>query len=250
MQLIRFGGLNFKSTIMNRSLKTLLISLLTLPQLTHAQKGKLELGIESGPNVTFGTGKISNSKSKRHSDYGASLGVMFQWNSQKHFSFRTGLSFEQKSFTSTSSYMDYLLGATSQSHNTYQFGYFTIPFLARFTYGEKVHFFFNTGIFLSALLDQRTSTNGSSSHIVGGVSYATNYSSKSSNLGSYNGIDLGLIGGIGIGIPIKKHWYVSAEIRENFSIPDLEAGKQSPGIRLSTASVLLGISYKLRFWDK
>ena len=238
-------------TIMNQPLKTLIALLLFLPQLTQAQKAKIVLGIECGMNYSYFLGKLrsGNSTYKRHPHSGGSLGIMIQLNSQKHFSLRTGISFEQISFTSTKSYSDYLLGSTSNSRGTHTFDYITVPILARFTYGEKVNFFFNAGIFVGYLNKQITRIEGSSSYVVGGESHYSTFSESTNYTYTYKRINLGLIGGIGIGVPVKKNWHFSLEARENVGVLDIRAESnisKTPTIT-NHLSLLLGVAYTLGF---
>lgn len=225
------------------------------PNKPFTQINRISIGIEGGPNATFalGTNKPGNSYGyKKYPDYGTTTGLTFQWNSRKHFSLRTGICFEQKSFTSKTIYVDFNSGSSSEYRHINKFNYLTLPVLARFTFGKKVQFFYNAGVFVGYLNNQHTGMTGDSYYQIGLETIHTSYKESYDNTSQYNRFDLGITGGVGIGIPVKNHWYLSAEFRENFGLLDIynASNYNTNTSNLNTFNLLLGISYKLGFREK
>ncbi len=239
---------------MNQSLKLLFLFLFTGTSLL-AQKGRIELGFEGGPNISpfLESGPYNYSFNSAHSSLkpglASSAGLSFQWNSNRHFSFRTGLNFQQNNYSFTTGYGDAGTGISGSGKGSHHFDYLILPALARFTYGEKAHFFFNVGLY-AGLVTRQTETIEGMMHYPYAGETTTPYSYTSNSIPDYSPIDFGAIGGIGVGIPIKKHWELSLEMRDNFGLLNVQKstyyGSQR-SLRTNTLSLLLGVSYKLSF---
>nr|WP_294862668.1 outer membrane beta-barrel protein [uncultured Fluviicola sp.] len=203
---------------------------------SFSHSNRIVIGLEGGPSMSpFMENKTFKNNDDVHSGFilktGKSYGFSFQWNSSKRLSLRTGITYENKvvAFTTT----------TPSGHGTgsSHFDYLTIPVLARFSYGEKVHFFFNTGVFFSFLTKQTESTEGT---------YKNPFDDIYSN---YNSLDFGVVGGVGIGVPVQKRWYLSLELRDNFGISNILYPNHYYGrtLRTNSLNLLVGVSYKLGF---
>jgi hypothetical protein len=208
------------------------------------QDNRLTIGIQSGINATsIREGKKANytSTSPR---YGYSTGLTFAWNSSKHFSFQTGISFDHKVYAwQTRTSNDFpVTGTNTKSISSYD--YLTVPVLSRFTFGKKVNFFFNAGVYIGFLVKQSDDLEIDHYSSSGFNSYHTNEKGKVNNIKNYNTLDFGLAGGIGIGIPIKKHWNISLEARDHLGVVNTNKPLE---IKLNTMNLLIGISYKLSF---
>lgn len=221
---------------------------------SFSHSNRIVIGLEGGPSMSpFIENKTYKNNDKVHSGFilktGKSLGLSFQWNSSKRLSLRTGITYENKVVAFTTNYSD--VGTTQSGHGTgsSHFDYLTIPVLARFSYGEKVHFFFNTGVFFSFLTKQIEYAEGTNYHVIGMSIYSTDYNYKFSDDYNYKPLDFGAIGGVGLGVPIQKRWYFSLELRDNFGISNILYSNSYYGRTLTTNSLnlLLGISYKLNF---
>lgn len=223
---------------------------------SFSQENRITLGIEGGPNIsTFLENKPSinndQSNSAIQAEFSGSAGLTFQWNSRKHFSLRTGVTFQQNeySFTTGSSSNVTLIG--SYGKGTHRFDYLTLPVLARFTYGQKAHFFFNVGLYAGIPTRQTEKIEGTAYSPYSGGSTSP-YVHTSNYVPDYNHtIDFGAVGGIGIGIPVMNHWEFSVEMRDNLGLVNVLAENYyKRTMRTNTLSVLIGVSYKLGFRDK
>lgn len=213
---------------------------------------RYELGIEGGANIS----PFIENKPYRNNDlsystiqirYGNSIGLSFQWNTRKRLSLRTGILFQQNNYSFKTSYSDAGTGIVGSGKGSHQYEYLTLPILARFSFGQKAHFFFNTGLFVGVSTKQRESVEGTMYYPYAGGT-ATEYKSTSNSIPDFQPIDFGLVGGLGIEVPIKKKWNVSLEIRDNFGVINaINQNNYSRTVRTHALNLLFGVSYKLGF---
>lgn len=243
---------------MNQLLKTLLIVLLTLSQFSLAQNARIELGIEAGLNRSqfLADKEYASNNNLYGTSYSGnirpSVGIVFQVNTKRFFSFRTGISFDRKAYTTKTEQSSPQITSTYQRRDLNTFDYVSLPLLGKLTFGKKVQLFLNAGVYFAFLTDQNILTEGSSSGVWEGQNYYQEFSSTNSLIDRYKHRDFGLIGGIGIGVPIKKHWYISLEAREVLGLMKLynTTKYKSPPTKNATFHMLLGISYKLSFREE
>ncbi|MNU65562.1 hypothetical protein D3C71_548560 [compost metagenome] len=233
-------------------LKTLLIALLALPQFSQAQNSKIQLGIEGGLNRSqFLTDNKNGSNNLYNRNYSGNIrpsaGIIFQVNTKSFFSFKTGISFDRKAYTTKTENNNAQLQSTYQSRDVNTFDYISLPLLGKLTFGKKVQFFLNAGVYFAFLVDQNILSEGTSSLVWEGENYYNEFSSNNSIIDRYKRRDFGLIGGLGLGVPIKKHWYISLEAREVVGLLNLynSTKYKNPPTKNANFNMLLGISYKL-----
>ncbi|WP_430407015.1 porin family protein [Fluviicola sp.] len=173
----------------------------------------------------------------------ASTGLTLQYNCKKIFSIRTGLSYQQKGYRPTKTY--------DVAKTTLRFDYLTIPILARFTFGKKVHFFVNVGVFGSFLAG---TTKRTKFYLY--PKYVDNIEKgHQTNPPGYNAGDAGFTGGLGISVPIKTHWLISLEARNYSGVLDISnkhGNTFDSHYKLdltNTSDLLLGVAYRLGLRD-
>lgn len=222
---------------------------------SFSPENRITLGLEVGPNSSsfmesrpYTNGNAGHSAIQPRLGYTA--GLSLQFNCRRHFSLRTGILYQKNEYSFGTGYSDAGIGVGGHGYGNHQFEYLTLPVLARFTYGEKVQFFFNAGLFAGFSISQKESVHGETYYpYAGGTTQYYEYTSK--NIPDFNPVDFGLVGGIGIGIPIKKKWNVSLEIRDNMGlIKAISTSYYNYSMRTNTVTTLLGISYKLGFREK
>lgn len=204
---------------------------------SFTQNNRFEVGIEGGPNnAPFLESKhYSYSDGTGHSTIHAmpsySGGLSFQWNSRQHVSLRAGLMYQKNDYSFKN---DYSNASKKNNSGKHIIEYLTFPVMTRATFGQKVHFFLNAGLFVS-IATRNTET-------------ISTYSNK---IPHFNPINFGAVGGLGMGIPIKKRIELSLEIRSQMGITN--SLSKSPNtnypqtLRINTLNALLGISYKIGF---
>lgn len=239
--------------------KTLLILLFISANSAQAQTNRLNIGLELGGNLSFFRDKTNYGQWQYSatSNVGYTAGLAFQINLSSHLSLQTGVIYDQKkySFKNTYFHSDPYTIETATRKTANKFEYITLPLLVRATFGEKVHFFVNAGAFVSVLTSQYTSFESESSSQHTGGSYNTSQEKGTfSDLDDYKRLDYGLVGGIGIGIPIKKRWYLTAELRDNLGFCDIRLDKtgffNESSLKTNSMGLIVGISYKLGFREE
>lgn len=217
---------------MTKLLKAFTLLLVFAGNFSHAQKNRFDVGIEGGPNLSFFIQKGAAYSGNRTPTIFASTGITFQYNCKQVFSFRTGLSYQQKGYQIP-------VYGQENAKSTSRFDYLTLPFLVRATFGKKVHFFLNMGPYIGVLF-------GKTDRLI-----MDDYSPIGNEKKDYKPWDFGLAGGLGMAVPIKKHWLISLEARNYFGIVDIH---NYPGVNgyvlTNTTDLNLGVAYKLGFREK
>jgi hypothetical protein len=216
---------------MNHILKTLTLIFIFAGNVLHAQKNRFDVGIEGGPNLSFFIQKGTAYSGNRTPNIFASSGIIFQYNCKKVFSFRTGLSYQQKGYQTA-------VYGQENAKSTSRFDYLTLPFLVRATFGKKVHFFLNVGPYIGFLI-------GKTDRLA-----IESYEPIGNEKEDYRPRDFGFAGGLGIAVPIKKHWMISLEARNYSGILDIHIHPGVNGYVLTnTTDLNLGVAYRLGFRD-
>lgn len=160
---------------------------------------------QSSLGISLGSGKSNTRKEvyKELSKQGFILDVSYQRNFFRHFTIKTGLSFEKKG-----SQQEPFWCATGEEDNPYNvhfdYYYATIPVLPGFVFGKKVKYNFYCGPYFSLLMNTHLSDNDVFRNDVI-VEQASNH----------NPMDFGLTTGTSIEIPISKNVFIPIEIRYN-----------------------------------
>ncbi|TSJ40104.1 porin family protein [Fluviicola chungangensis] len=207
---------------------------------------RYDWGIEGGPNFSTMIVKNNPYVNPKPAIFGSG-GFIFQYNTKKILSFKTGFSFQQKGAQSenaifTNAQGDYI--GTGKSISTYD--YITLPLLVKASFGKKVQFFVNAGPYGGFLLAQtdRWKLSGYPDHVTkNDFKYLKRW-------------DFGFAGGIGVSIPIKEVWAISVEARNysgilNLNTAGVEMQVQGNGSKIytNTTDLRIGVVYKLGFRD-
>jgi hypothetical protein len=200
---------------------------------------RYDWGIEGGPNLSnLRTNYIYYFAEKKAAIFG-SAGFIFQYNTKKILSFKTGFSYQRKgSQTTNLLYTDQTGNSLGVGKNTLSLDYITLPILVKASFGKKVQFFVNAGPyvgFLIAKTDKTTVDTGT------GTEVFKNYS-----MGGLSHFDFGITSGVGISIPIKESWKIHAELRNYFGLTDINTNAQDE-MRTNTTDFRVGLVYRLGF---
>ncbi len=222
---------------MNRSLKILTLLLFFASNFAQAQNSMFELGLEGGPNLnTFRIHSYSYSD-VRPKIYGSG-GLIFQYNTRKILSLKTGFSYQRKGFEGVSP----LPGGTGVYTASYD--YITLPLLVKASFGKKTRLFINAGPYFGFLMagkyDFKANTPDGVFHNSGSI-----------DLSSYKQFDLGITSGIGVAVPIKEAWMIHLEIRNYFGFVNIRGQvKGGTEIHTNTTDLRVGFVYKLGFYEE
>jgi hypothetical protein len=214
---------------MKRSATILLIAL--LPAMVYGQKSKIDMGLEGGPSITFQRGNEILSK-YNNLRIGFSCGLFFQYNFPKIFSLRSNIAYEQKGSSMSFSTID-TNGNSTVIKGYSNFNYLTIPVLFRSTFGSKVKYFINVGIFAGYLISQK-------------YIYKNEFFPPGNATSQYKPFDFGISGGLGIGIPVNENFVISCELRNNLGLLNIAKGEVYKGgsVKTNSTNLLIGIAYK------
>ncbi len=204
----------------------------------QAQSNRYDWGIEGGPNLS--TFRIKNNPflDARPRILGSG-GFIFQYNTKKILSFKTGFSYQRKGFQSQDfTYTNSNGDIIGEGNSALSFDYITLPILVKASFGKKVQFFVNAGPYVGFLLAKNERFILDNETI-----------SENKNMSGLNRWDFGITGGIGVAIPIKEFWMVHAEVRNYTGLADLNSSGSVANMYTNTTDLRLGVVYRLGFRD-
>nr|WP_294862665.1 porin family protein [uncultured Fluviicola sp.] len=211
----------------------------------HAQSNRYDWGIEGGPN--FSTLIIKNNffLDPKPAVFGSG-GFIFQYNTKKILSFKTGFSYQRKGYQSSDlTFTDNAGNYIGTGKSVSTMDYITLPLLVKASFGKKVKFFVNAGPYGGFLL-AKTDRFKLSGH---------NDQVSKNDFAYTKRWDFGFAGGIGVAIPIKKAWMISVEARNYSGIININTASffLLPGNATksytNTTDLRVGVVYRLGFRD-
>jgi len=217
-----------KSTSM-KPIKCIALSLLlSLTAISSAQPGKFEIGVDAGPSVRDLWFPDASSPF-----IGLSSGLSFQYNVNRIFSIKTGISYDLKGTTSNSGVyiIPPIFIASSGIVNLH---YLTLPVMAKASFGRRIKFFIDAGPYLSVLVE------ANERYIEAGINSTTVNLYKHGDL---KPIDVGIQAGVGITIPIKPQFEFSFEDRNSIGLLNIRQSGYAE-IKTFSSSFLLGFNYR------
>jgi hypothetical protein len=211
----------------------------------HAQNSMFDLGLEGGPNLStilMKSSLPSYDPNPKTAVYGSG-GFIFQYNFKNFLSIKTGFSYQRKGYQLNNlPSLDVSTGnmLSEKGKLNFRMDYLTFPVLVKASFGKKVNYFVNAGPYGGYLLQltDRTRYNGSSST-----------QKDDPDKFGVNRWDFGIAGGIGIAIPIRTYWVVSAEIRNYTGLIDI-AKNNNVQWHTNTTDLRIGVAYKLGFYKE
>lgn len=218
-------------------MKTVLNIFLLLSCFTsNAQRNSWDIGLEGG--MTLGWLHGNDVLKTYHAEKnGGVTGIYGQYNLPRHFSFRSGLYFEQKgsSFVfpavdANGNFMGYQTG-----HET--MNYITIPLIAQFSFGKTWRPFVNLGGFLGMLQSQKEHFNA----------FGTNQGQTYDRSDLLKKTEIGISTGLGIAYQLKLPLTISVEARNNLGLTNISAVAvyNNGKVLTNTLNLLVGVSYRL-----
>ena len=213
----------------------LLCSLFLFISLSQAQdKSKYELGFQAG--LVLGTASDKNSQIQDEIS-GVGLGIHAKKNLGTNLALIIKFNYEQQGW----SYKNLVLESPYPSGPPYlnadflkRMAYLNVPILAEYSFGSKIRFHFNGGIFAGLLLESSSITRYEN----GGPDF------ESSPGGVYKQFNAGLATGIGISYPLSKALKINLETSQQFGLLNVEDNPQfNSTIRLNVFSFMTGLSF-------
>jgi hypothetical protein len=185
-----------------------LLSLILLGNtgILSGQSKPYEIGIEGGPGPSIiysGSGVYQDSRFS----IGGLMNVYFQYHINKTFALKYGMGYERKGTRVESN--SYQLSPGGML--VYKLDYLDVPILVKVYAGRNIKFFVNAGPCFSFLLNPSLFYKPPDE---GAYKLAN-------EMNCYNAIDIGLIVGIGLSIPIEKKFLLSFELRNNLGFVNI-----------------------------
>ncbi|GGK62198.1 porin family protein [Rufibacter glacialis] len=199
--------------------------LLTIASLSFAQQAlnKLSIGIVAGPTHTYFRGE--EQRNDNESDYRKAAGISIKYQPSRLF-LKVDFLYEDKGFVTDYMLMDNSGRLRGVIPFKYHFHYITVPILAGVTF-KKLGLFLNAGPYLSFLQKQNAVYEYDE------YDYTDNWEKT----------DYGLTSGIGYSRTLFSHFQISAEIRYNIGMKDVDLRELD--YKTNSTALLLGLHYTL-----
>ena len=219
---------------------------------TTTWPSRFRIGVEGGVGLVSQFGNPVTEKSQII-DLGYNGGVTFQWDfnpvlhpdsttkSTIRVGLKTGVYYDRKgSVVTPKSAMNAGLPVTTSKTRTI-LNYITVPLLVQLSVGRenRVRCYQMLGPYFSYLQGQHVNRSAPDSGMV--ESYPVDY---------YKKLDIGIIIGIGLEIPIKQQFYINAEFRQCVGLFDINSNAQPAGEYIQTNASQFYIGFAYRFARK
>lgn len=210
---------------------------LGMTSLKAQTSNRYDWGIEGGPNLNTFRMKANPFFDTKPAVFGSG-GFIFQYNTKKILSFKTGFSYQRKGYQMKGLLFTDAVGNYLETGKAVvSFDYITLPLLVKASFGKKTQFFINAGPYGGFLLSAK-----------GRFIYSGQDNNQTETFtNSVQRWDFGIASGIGIAIPIKESWKIHAELRNYFGLIDISNNGGNPGIYTNTTDLRLGVVYRLGF---
>jgi opacity protein-like surface antigen len=199
---------------------------------TEAQTSKVILSIEASPNVRFLSGN-SNSTQLNKPAIGFYSGITAQFPLKNDWSIVTGIGFERKGGVIKTEWTDFNANPIG-IYNTYvNHDYLVIPVLFRLSFGDKINYYINGGLYYGYLLAAKFNAE------------RPNLPNVQLNDENIRKSDFGLSIGGGIKINIAKNLAIPIEIRSNHGLINTNKAEiiNNGAIKPNAVNLIVGLSY-------
>jgi opacity protein-like surface antigen len=199
----------------------------------RSQSNGVYLGAEGGAGLATLRGDLYDNRSPLLSYSG---GVFVQYNCKRVFSIRTGWYYDLKGTGfETRAMVDSLRFVNVRAKSKYN--YATVPLLFGFRFGENTSFFVNVGPYAAFLLKQTTH--------VPPVEDAPVVITDDTRF--FRNTEFGAALGLGISYPVDNRLVLSAEIRNNLGLTEINDNyiSESKSVRTNVVNLMLGVAYRL-----
>lgn len=199
--------------------------------ISTAQKNSIEYGFQTGVNINSAHGAAINTASKKSST-GFSIGGHFKWQTSKHFALKALAAYEQNGWSYRS-----LVFPSGPGDAFIKLHYLNIPLVAEYSFGNKVKFNIDGGIFVGFLLHNKVTVK-----ITGATPSTENSTSE-----SYRPINFGASAGAGAEFPLTNKVKLDIGVRNNFGLISINKSPygQPSTIQTNVFSIVAGVSFGL-----
>ncbi|MBS1779438.1 MAG: PorT family protein [Bacteroidetes bacterium] len=205
---------------------------------TGKPQHKFTIGVAGGPSLISLRGSAALSQLKRNEGWQA--GATMQYAFSKHWSVRTGLSYERKGAKEPDVIviLDSMGTSSGQVTPRLRYDYLTLPLQLQYSIGKKVKYYVAAGIYSAYLVSRQDIIKGAN------IKPMVMFDSRAYD---YN-FDCGLSFSAGITLPVYKRFLASLELRDNigmFNTVKLPTIVGVDNVKTRAAAIVLGVQYKL-----
>jgi opacity protein-like surface antigen len=224
--------------------KNILFSLMLISffLISKAQKYPMEYGFQSGLNLNSMHGNTGLKQSASVLT-GLSVGGHFKININRHFGLKAILAYDQYGWALRSLvFADNIGNAIGKSDVLIRLNYLNLPLLAEYSFGNKVKFNLDGGVFLGFLISNKIITKVTESLQPG---QPAKTSSTSNNRKTTN---FGLALGAGIQIPITNTIKLDFGVRDNLGLTNIDNSKivNSSSIKTNAFSIFTAVTFGMK----
>jgi hypothetical protein len=224
--------------------KNILFSLMLISffLISKAQKHSVEYGFQSGLNLNTMIGN-TGLKQSASALTGLSIGGLFKVNISKHFGLKAILTYDQYGWAHRSLvFADNFGNEIGKTDVLNKLNYLNLPLLAEYSFGNKVKFSIDGGVFLGFLLGNKVITKVTESLQ---PRQAAKTSSTSNNRKATN---FGVAFGAGIQIPVTHTTKLCFGVRDNFGVANIYKLQtaSSATVKTNSFAILAGATIMIK----
>jgi len=211
---------------------------------TLSVKSQIQLGIKGGYNYFW---ILSSNESDPHNntvfqpkENSFSIGCFIKDQTKKKFNPGIEIEYQWKSFRIINYYGG--LADRINSNNNFEIGWLNLYAKPGFSFGSKLKFIVNAGLYFSYMINSHVSASRSSWRM--GVTHDTTYETNAKHF--FQSTDLGVMAGIGLQVPVSTRFQILIE--SNYSVGLLNISKSNENGSLYNflnAKFTVGVIYRI-----
>ena len=214
---------------------------------SKAQARKIELGIRAGINLgsLYGLGTDFTYFNQNKKDFfGGVVGLQFRYRLSPRYALKTFIQLEQNAiFLHDITVQDPSSYEYKQGDKIYKQSYINMPILFERSFGNRVTFNFNGGLFLGVLVKDVLVTKVKQQFISFGQQPTNEtFEAKKNNHKLFN---LGLSFGTGVLLPVTKKIFVSINIQDNLGLMNIAKDYPNNSLGTNSISLMTGLVFPL-----
>lgn len=207
---------------------------------------QIQVGVKGGYNYYFIFNNESGRDRAKYTEYNDSYIFSIVARQRTSHIINLGIEFE---YLHQSFYVDATWGSVGSSEYAklnFNLGRVNFQFQPQFVFGRKYKFFFYPGLFFGKIVN--SSVDGTISHWESGQIDPKVDTVHGSANSFFPWIDVGVVAGVGLDIPLYKNFNFVFENAYSYSFTGLSWGSNTS--HFFNIKFEIGITYTLNFWDK
>lgn len=200
-----------------------------------AQHKAISYGFQTGLTINSAAGTAVNDDAKS-ALIGFSAGGHYNILLKKHLSFKMRLAYERNGWMYRN-----LMYAPGTANTFFKLNYLNLPVLLEWSFGDKIKFYYDAGVFAGALLSN-TITVKYTGISLPSESFSSDYRRT---------MNFGVSTGAGLQVPLTNHLKLDVSLNNNFGLSNINKGPNNNNtsvgtIKTNAFSMLAGLTFALR----